>query len=83
MGYEFRAGQIVDSITLWTNKRGLGCFGGTGGKVKDKRIAQPGETLGDIQIESKVFKNYTIVSNLVNPVWVPAADRDSWTDGIW
>lgn len=83
VGYEIRAGAIVDSITLWTNKRGLGSFGGTGGKVKEKRLARPGESLSDIQIEHTKFKNLIVVSNVSNPSWVPVANTKDWDDGAW
>lgn len=83
MGYEVRAGAVVDSITLWTNKRGLGTFGGTGGKVKEKKLAQPGQTLGDIQIDATRFKNYVVIQNICNPVWTPAANSIDWDNGAW
>jgi hypothetical protein len=79
MGYEIRAGAIVDSITLWTNKKGLGTFGGTGGKIKEKKIANPGQTLVDIQIDTCKFKNFIMVQNISNPAWNVVGANSDWT----
>eukprot|EP01126_Amoeba_proteus_P064204 TRINITY_DN8956_c0_g1_i2.p1 TRINITY_DN8956_c0_g1~~TRINITY_DN8956_c0_g1_i2.p1 ORF type:complete len:188 (-),score=45.58 TRINITY_DN8956_c0_g1_i2:53-616(-) len=81
--YELRSGQVIDSITFWTNKRGIGTFGGRGGRVKEKKIGFPGQTLVDVEIVSMKFKNSTMVQNITNSVWKPAARVSEWTDAIW
>lgn len=83
IGYELRTGQVVDSITLWSNKRGLGTFGGTGGKSQEKKLGMPGESLVDIKIVGVKFKGITNVQNMVNAEWAPFGKQQIWTDGEW
>lgn len=83
IGFEARTGQVVDSITLWSNKRGLGTFGGPGGKPTEKTLGMPGESLVNLRVDTTKFKNSTVVHCITAAEWAPFGDKLIWTDGDW
>eukprot|EP01126_Amoeba_proteus_P034365 TRINITY_DN3422_c0_g1_i2.p1 TRINITY_DN3422_c0_g1~~TRINITY_DN3422_c0_g1_i2.p1 ORF type:complete len:362 (+),score=85.14 TRINITY_DN3422_c0_g1_i2:80-1087(+) len=66
VGYEARVGKVMDAISFQTNKRYLGPYGGTGGKLQGYVY---GENLQDITLEDCVWKDDLIVRKISNPVW--------------
>jgi len=70
IGYELRTGALVDSIALWSNQRGLGTFGGNGGKPMPKQGAPEfNQGLIDINIKTIKKKDDFMVEKILEPKW--------------
>eukprot|EP01127_Copromyxa_protea_P018873 TRINITY_DN6022_c0_g1_i1.p1 TRINITY_DN6022_c0_g1~~TRINITY_DN6022_c0_g1_i1.p1 ORF type:complete len:340 (-),score=60.53 TRINITY_DN6022_c0_g1_i1:179-1198(-) len=66
VGFEVRASSILDAISFQTNEQYLGPYGGTGGSLKGY---VSGENLQDLDLESVVRKDQSIVKKIFNPRW--------------
>jgi len=81
IGYELARGQIVDSISIWTNQRGLGPYGGKGGTLMGKKLGIAGEGIVDLQVVGKRWKAVQLIEDIVSPIWEPFAITN--TNSSW